>query len=127
MPVHEFVQAAVRPNDLGSRPQHEMESISEDYLGTTCQNFLRRDALNGSIGANRHEYRRLYRAATKSERSASRRAALMANVELHLFFFRCQEHGVTVTEETVLLTHGVSVGIEYPLFSGKRRDQHQQG
>ncbi len=83
VPVHEFVQSAVLANDLCTRPQHQVKCIAEDDLGAVGGNFLRRDALDGAVGADRHEHGGPHGATAKSQHPASRRLATAVNVEPH--------------------------------------------
>ena len=72
LPVHHAVQAAVRAHDFRAGPQHQVKGVREDDLGAAGQEFLGRDALDGPVGADRHEGRRFNRAAREREPSAPR-------------------------------------------------------
>jgi len=82
-PMHEAVQAAMRADYLGTRPQHQVEGIREDDLGAAVDEFLGRDALDRSVGADRHEGRSLDDAAREREPPAARTAVTGQEFELH--------------------------------------------
>ncbi len=83
MPVHEFVQPAVLADDLRTWPQHQVERIAENDLGTVGGYLLRRHALHRTVGADGHEGGRPYRAAAKREESGTRSPAAIEDFELH--------------------------------------------
>ena len=57
-PVHEPVQAAELGDQSMSRPQIEMVGVAEDDLRAQVADLLRRQRLDGALGAHRHEGRR---------------------------------------------------------------------
>ncbi len=71
VPVHEFMQAAMPADDVGARPQHEVEGVAEDDLRTGAAHLLRRHRLDRAVGADRHERRRLHAAAGKFQAAAA--------------------------------------------------------
>ena len=82
-PVHEFVQPAVLADDRRAGPQHQVEGIAEDDLGTVGGNLFGRDALDRAVGSDGHECRCLYRTASKREEPVTRGPAAIEDFELH--------------------------------------------
>ena len=75
-PVHEPVQAAQVADRLGAGPQHEVEGVAEQHLRAGLGQQARRHALDCSVGAARHERRRLHAAVARREPAAARRAVV---------------------------------------------------
>ena len=61
-PGHEFVQASGLFYDIMSRPQIKVIGITQYDLSTQVFQFARRARFDCGVGADRHEYRRMYRA-----------------------------------------------------------------
>jgi len=58
-PVHEAVETAEALDQLMAGPDEEMVGVAEDDLGPHLQQILRGHRLDGGLGADRHEDRRL--------------------------------------------------------------------
>ena len=82
VPANELVQATELLDDLQPRSQKQMKRVAQDDLGTDFANVPRRHRLDRTIGAHRHERRRLHRAAGKREPAAARGAIGGEEVEL---------------------------------------------
>jgi hypothetical protein len=72
--VHEAVQTAEFIDEVGARSQHEMEGVAEDDLGAETLELLGRHRLDRTVGADRHEGRRLDRAVRRVHAAAARGA-----------------------------------------------------
>ena len=57
LPVHEFMQPSKLPDQIPARPDKEVVGIAENNLGTQLVKIFRRDRLDSSLGADRHENR----------------------------------------------------------------------
>ncbi len=84
LPVHQPVQAAVRPHDLGPGPQHQVKGVAEDDLRAAGDEFLGRHALDRAVGSYGHERRCLDGAAREVQPGASRAAICREMLELHV-------------------------------------------
>ena len=69
-PAHEAVQAAVRGDDLEARAQPEVKRVAEHDLRAELDELVRRHRLDGAVGADRHEHRRLDGAVRELEPAA---------------------------------------------------------
>ena len=65
------MQAPMRLDDIHARPQHEMKGITQNDFRAGLAQLFRRHALDRAIGADRHEGRRLHRAALKHHAPAA--------------------------------------------------------
>ncbi len=59
-PSRERVQSTERGNGLGPRAQHQMVSVGKHNLRTGAGYFVGGESLDGSLGAHRHEGRRVH-------------------------------------------------------------------
>ena len=73
-PGLETVQAAEMTQHVEPGPHPEVEGVAQDDLRTHGLERLRHHALDGAVGADGHEDRRLDRAATQGEPAAAREA-----------------------------------------------------
>ena len=55
VPVHELVQAAGLADEIHARPQEEVVGVRQDDARAEIVQFVRRDALDGCLRADRHE------------------------------------------------------------------------
>ncbi len=62
VPADELVEAAAARDQLIAGPQHQVIGIAEDDAGADLVKMLSSQRLNGALGADRHERRRLDRA-----------------------------------------------------------------
>ena len=69
-PALEAVQAAEVPQHVEPRPQPEVEGVAEDDLRAHLLERARRHALDGAVGADRHEDRRLDDAVVQGQPAA---------------------------------------------------------
>ncbi len=83
-PAHEAVQAAMGADDIGARPQHQVKGIAEDDVGAGVPQLGGADALDGAIGAHRHERRGFHLATGEGEATAPGAAILIHELELHV-------------------------------------------
>ena len=70
-PLHEIVQAVVLLDHLGARTQPQVEGVAEDNLGAGGDDIARQHALDGAVGADRHERRGLHGAARERQATAT--------------------------------------------------------
>ncbi len=70
VPVHEIMQVAVRPDNVSARPQHQVEGVTQQYLRAAFGHLLGAHGLDGAVGADRHERRRLHHPAFEHQASA---------------------------------------------------------
>ncbi len=82
-PVHEAMQTLVSLYHFEPRTQEQMKCVAEHDFGANGLQILRRHRLDGPIGADRHECRRLDRAAREVEPAAARGAVLRQQIEAH--------------------------------------------
>ena len=83
VPAGEAVQAAVRLDDLKSRPQEQVEGIAEDDLRAKRLDLRRQHALDRAIGADRHERRGFDGPARKADAAATGGAVRSQQFEIH--------------------------------------------
>ncbi len=81
--MHEAVQSLMRRDDLEARSQIQVKGVAEHDFGADFFEILRRHRLDRTVGADRHERRRLYGAAREFEPAAPRRAISRQQLEPH--------------------------------------------
>src|ERR1700674_4386125 len=70
LPMHEAMQSLMCRDYLEARPQIQMKGVAEYHFGSDSLEILRRHRLDRSVGAHRHECRRLDAAARELEPAA---------------------------------------------------------
>ena len=83
LPAHEVMQAAVQPDDIDTRAQHEVEGVAEDHTGTAVRDLLRRHRLDCAIGSDRHEGRCVHHTAAEDQTPAARLPVVLYDLEAH--------------------------------------------
>ena len=145
VPLHEVVKTVVGPNHLEPGTQPQVEGVAEDDLGADLLEFIGRHRLHGTVGADRHEDRRLNDAVIERQfaatGSAARRLDLEIKSHVSLVSLSCvqvllagsacktgvfDEACVAVAEEAVLLLNGMAVGLQNALAARKGGDQHDE-
>ncbi|KAF1007167.1 MAG: hypothetical protein GAK32_02340 [Pseudomonas fluorescens] len=71
LPLHEVMQVAMLLDHLCARAQPQVEGVAQDDLGADVDNVTRQHALDGAIGAHRHECRGFHRAPRKGQAAAT--------------------------------------------------------
>ncbi len=84
LPVHEIVQIAMRPDDLGAGPQPQVEGVAENDLGAQALQLFGRHGLDGAVGADRHECGGLDGPAAKMQAATARIAILTQTLKSQL-------------------------------------------
>ncbi len=74
LPLHEVVQVAVALDHLGARSQPEVKGVAQNNLRTDRFDVPRQHALDGTVGAHRHEGRRFHGSARKGQTPPTRLA-----------------------------------------------------
>ena len=74
LPLHEVVQVAVALDHLGAGSQPEVKGVAQDDLRTDRFDVPRQHALDGTVGAYRHEGRRFHGSARKGQTPPTRLA-----------------------------------------------------
>ena len=78
------MQITVIHDDFGTRSQHEMKSIAEDYVGPGIANLLRTQTFDTAIGTDRHKGWRSYFAPRKLHGAGSGLAIGGIYLKLHM-------------------------------------------
>src|SRR5215472_10261455 len=79
----ESVRIGLSQPIMRSRPQEQVERVAEDDLGADVAQRSRRHRLDRAVRADRHEGRRLDRAARQRDAAAARGAGGGEQVEFH--------------------------------------------
>ena len=66
-PIHEFVQAARRANDVHAWPDIQMVSVAEKDAGAHLLEFPRVERLHAGLSAHRHEHGRVDDSARRGD------------------------------------------------------------
>ena len=82
VPLHEVVKTVVGPNHLEPGTQPQVEGVAEDDLGADLLEFIGRHRLHGTVGADRHEDRRLNDAVIERQFAATGSAARRLDLEI---------------------------------------------
>ena len=72
VPAHERVQSAQRRHDLLTGPEGQVVGVRQEHPRPGGAELVGRHALDRGLGADRHERRRLHRAAARSPRGRAR-------------------------------------------------------
>ena len=80
-PVHEFMQSSQGLNSLGSVPEHQMISVPQQDLRTSCRHALRHHRFDGRSCPHRHERRGLNNTPICMDFSAPRLAVARSDVK----------------------------------------------
>ena len=83
VPRHEAVQAAVRLDHLEPRAQEQVEGVAEHHFRAEVSQLPGQHALHRTVGADRHERRRLDRSTREGHAATPRAAVLAQQLELH--------------------------------------------
>jgi hypothetical protein len=74
----------MRGDHVQAGPQPKVKGVAEDDLGAELAQFMRRHRLDGAIGADRHERRRIECAVSEHDAPAARGAVARQDVEFHV-------------------------------------------
>ena len=84
IPAHEAVQAAMRSDDFEPGAQPEVEGVAEADLRSRRGQVAGRHCLDRSVGADRHEGRRVHCAVGESEAAATSSTVTGQKLEVHV-------------------------------------------
>ena len=82
-PPHKPMQPTMPLNNIGARPQHQMEGVTQRHLRPSVGELLRRKPLDRPIGAHRHKSRRMDDAASKMQPPTTSLTVRSRNAEPH--------------------------------------------